>query len=68
MNGAKVVAVAAITVVVVVALTPRDERLADIPPEAVRWYGAMELYRSLALWAGKRAMSAEIEYWKAAQA
>lgn len=64
MRGTTVVAVAALAVVAVVALTPRDGKT-DMPPEAVGWYGAMELYRSLALWAGKRAMSAELNYWKA---
>lgn len=34
-------------------------------PDAVGWYGAMELYRGLAGWAGKKALAAEHEYWKA---
>lgn len=42
-----------------------DDSSHDIPPEAARWYGAMSLYRSIAMWAGKRAMCAEIQYWKA---
>ncbi|MFV6033168.1 hypothetical protein [Streptomyces sp. NPDC056264] len=45
--------------------TRSDDSSHDIPPEAARWYGAMSLYRSLAVWAGKRAMCAEIQYWKA---
>lgn len=63
-TGALVVAAGALVVVAYVGLSGRRES-EDIPPEAVGWYGAMELYRSLALWAGKRAMSAEVNYWKA---
>ncbi len=37
----------------------------SVPPVAAGWHGAMELYRSLALWAGKRAMLAELHYWRA---
>lgn len=33
-------------------------------PRALGYYGAMSLYRNLALWFGKRAMDAELSYWK----
>lgn len=35
--------------------------------EASAYYAAWSLYRSLAVWAGKRAMVAEIKYWEAVQ-
>ncbi|MGW2795187.1 hypothetical protein ACWC9H_35420 [Streptomyces sp. NPDC001251] len=63
-GGVAVIAVAAL-VVVAAAATTRTEETTDVPPEAARWYGAMSLYRALAVWAGKRAMSAELNYWKA---
>jgi len=63
-TGATVVAVAALAAVVYVATrTPEDST--DVPPRAAGWHGAMELYRTLAMWAGKRAMLAELNYWKA---
>ncbi|MER7953071.1 hypothetical protein ABTY59_37400 [Streptomyces sp. NPDC096079] len=37
----------------------------DVPAEAAGWYGAMSLYRTVAVWAGKRAMLAEVHYWEA---
>lgn len=37
-------------------------------PDAVGWYGAMSLYRSLAGWFGKKALAAEREYWRSVQA
>ncbi|MYR11931.1 hypothetical protein GTY62_15225 [Streptomyces sp. SID724] len=61
---ARVVAVAALVAVAVAATSGRREP-EHVPPEAVGWYGAMELYRTVAMWAGKRAMSAELNYWKA---
>jgi hypothetical protein len=63
-GGAVAVGAAALVVVAYVALSGRRDA-EDLPPEAVGWYGAMELYRSVAMWAGKRAMSAEMNYWKA---
>lgn len=61
------VAVAAAVVVAAAAATRcgRREVDPDVPSEAVGWYGAMSLYRTVALWAGKRALSAELNYWKA---
>lgn len=35
------------------------------PPGAIGWHGAMEMYRKVALWAGRRAMEAEMKYWEA---
>lgn len=64
-TGAVVVAAAALVVVVYSATSGRRESETDIPTQAVGWHGAMSLYRNLALWAGKRAMSAELNYWKA---
>ncbi|MFF8495215.1 hypothetical protein ACF06O_30820 [Streptomyces albidoflavus] len=56
----------ALAVVALAAVAgPRRDGPAEVPPEAAGWWGAMELYRTLALWAGKRAMSAELNYWKA---
>jgi len=63
-TGITVVAVAALVTVAYVA-TQRDPEGATVPPRAAGWHGAMELYRNLALWAGKRAMLAELNYWKA---
>lgn len=63
--GAAVLAVVALVVVAVAAAAAQPEDPRDVPAEAAGWYGAMSLYRSLAVWAGKRAMSAEINYWKA---
>jgi len=62
--AAGVVAVAVLVAVAVVATSGRREP-EHVPPDAVGWYGAMELYRTLAMWAGKRALSAELNYWKA---
>lgn len=63
-RGATVVAVAALVAVAYVA-TRKDPEGTNVPPAAVGWHGAMELYRNLALWAGKHAMHAELNYWKA---
>lgn len=65
-TGALVVAGVALAVVAYSALSGRREQEASAPrSEVVGWYGAMELYRNVALWAGKRAMAAELNYWKA---
>lgn len=37
----------------------------QVPPAAVGYHGAMELYRNLALYFGKRALQAEARYWEA---
>lgn len=62
--GATVLAVAAL-VTVAYAATRTAPESAKVPPGAAGWHGAMELYRNVALWAGKRAMTAELNYWKA---
>jgi hypothetical protein len=62
--GVTLLAVAALVTVAYTA-TRREPETQDVPPEAAGWYGAMELYRNLALWAGKRALQAEMRYWKA---
>lgn len=65
-TGPLVVAVAALAVAAYAAVASRREAESGVvPPQAVGWYGAMELYRNVALWAGKRAMDAEVNYWKA---
>jgi hypothetical protein len=46
------------------ARSTADTDRGDVPAEAAGWYGAMSLYRSLAMWAGKRAIQAELQYWK----
>lgn len=38
---------------------------ASVPPEAVAFHGAAELYRNLALFFGKQALRAEARYWEA---
>jgi len=38
---------------------------ATVPPDAVAWHGASELYRNLALYFGKRALACEARYWEA---
>lgn len=58
-------AVAAL-VATVYAVTRRDQDSAvTVPPRAVGWHGAMEMYRGVAQWAGRRAMLAELHYWEA---
>jgi opacity protein-like surface antigen len=67
-RGRKTTALAVVALVVVAAAAAgRRKADPEIPPEVAGWYGAMELYRALALWAGKRAMAAEVNYWKAAR-
>ena len=58
-------AVAALVAVAYVATRREPDGPANVPPMAAGWHGAMELYRNVALWAGKRAMQAELNYWKA---
>lgn len=38
---------------------------AVVPAEAVALHGAVEVYRSLALFFGRQALRAEASYWKA---
>jgi hypothetical protein len=64
-TGITVLAVAAFVTVAYVTTRKDPESAANVPPGAVGWHGAMELYRNVALWAGKRAMVAELNYWKA---
>ncbi len=37
----------------------------ESPQAAANWHGAMEFYRRIAVWAGRRAMQAEAKYWEA---
>lgn len=64
-TGVTTVAVVALVVAAYAATRKEPESVAGVPPQAVGWHGAMELYRNVALWAGKRAMVAELNYWKA---
>jgi len=64
-RGTTLLAVAALVAVGYAVTRPADEGAVNVPPRAAGWHGAMELYRNLALWAGKRAMQAELNYWKA---
>ncbi|WP_371591256.1 hypothetical protein [Streptomyces sp. NBC_00470] len=36
----------------------------EVPAAAVGYHGAMELYRNLAVFFGKRALEAEARYWE----
>jgi hypothetical protein len=58
-------AFAALVTVAYVVMRPAEDSAAAVPPRAAGWHGAMELYRNVALWAGKRALQAEMHYWKA---
>lgn len=58
-------AVAALVVVAYAATRREPETGANPAPAAAGWHGAMELYRNVAMWAGKRAMQAELKYWEA---
>lgn len=60
-----VLAVAALLTVAYVATRREDGEAVNVPPGAVGWHGAMSLYRNVAMWAGKRALQAEMHYWKA---
>ena len=60
-----IIAAACLLVVAGSVRSATREAAGDVPPEAAGWYGAMSLYRAIALWSGKRAMSAEVKYWKA---
>lgn len=62
--AARGAAVGALVAVALVTVAARRDCKGEPPAEAVGWYGAMELYRTLALWAGKRALSAEFNYWE----
>lgn len=64
-RGPALLAVAALVTIAYVVTRPAEESAVSVPPRAAGWHGAMELYRNLALWAGKRAMQAEMHYWKA---
>lgn len=63
--GPAVAAMAVLAAVVYVTTRPESESAVNVPPQAAGWHGAMELYRRLATWAGKRAMQAEMKYWEA---
>jgi hypothetical protein len=60
-----VLGAAAVLVLAYVATRGDEESAVTVPAGAAGWHGAMSLYRNLALWAGKRAMEAEMHYWKA---
>lgn len=60
----QVTAVGALVVMAYFAMRKAPEAGAPAP-RAAGWHGAMELYRSVAMWAGKRSMQAELKYWEA---
>lgn len=62
--GLVLVGVVALGVAVYAGTRTDDENAASIAP-AAGWHGAMEFYRRIALWAGRRAMAAENKYWEA---
>ncbi|MFJ3812587.1 hypothetical protein ACIPWE_40290 [Streptomyces sp. NPDC090073] len=62
---AAVLGVAAVVALAYVATRRDDESVVNVPPGAAGWHGAMSLYRNLAVWAGRRALEAEMHYWKA---
>ena len=64
-RGWTVLAAAALAAAVYAATRPEPESAVTVPAQAVGWHGAMELYHKVALWAGRRAMQAEMNYWKA---
>lgn len=63
--GAMVLAVAALAVVAYTVTRKEPDEPVNVPPNAAGWHGAMEVYRNVALWAGKRALQAEMKYWEA---
>lgn len=63
--GFTVLAVAALGAAVYAATRGEQESAVNIPPRAVGWHGAMDLYHRIAMWAGRRAMAAENKYWEA---
>jgi hypothetical protein len=60
-----VLAVAALVATAYVVTRRDQDSAVTVPPNAVGWHGAMEVYRTLAQWAGRRAMLAELHYWEA---
>lgn len=63
--GFTVLAVAALVAAAYAATRSEQDSAVNIPPRAVGWHGAMDLYRRIAVWAGRRAMAAENKYWEA---
>lgn len=64
-QGVTLLAVATLAAVVYVATRREPDTAVNVPPAAAGWHGAMEVYRNLAVWAGKRALQAEMKYWEA---
>ena len=64
-RGTTLLAVAALAAVAYVVTRGDEEGAVNVPPSAAGWHGAMSLYRNVAMWAGKRALQAEMQYWKA---
>lgn len=62
-------AVTAAVILAGAALTVAAQRAArgvgSATPDAVAWHGAMSMYSRIAAWAGRKALVAEGEYWKA---
>lgn len=64
-RGWTVLAAVALAATVYAATRPEPESAVAVPAQAAGWHGAMELYHKVALWAGRRAMQAEMNYWEA---
>lgn len=60
-----ITAAALFVVAGIVRAANKEAAAGDVPPQAAGWYGAMSLYRAVAVWAGERALTAENRYWKA---
>jgi hypothetical protein len=63
--GLVLLGVAALGAAVYASTRTEDEDAVNVPSAVAGWHGAMEFYRRIALWAGRRAMQAEVKYWEA---
>ena len=63
--GLVLLGVAALGAAVYASTRTEDESAVNVPATVAGWHGAMEFYRRIALWAGRRAMAAENKYWEA---
>lgn len=69
MNGRDAVTAGILVLAIATALSARKAAagVGTASPDAIAYHGAMQLYRNLAVFFGKRALLAEIAYWKAVQ-
>jgi hypothetical protein len=66
-RGWHLLAAVTLAAAVYAATRPEPESAVTVPAQAAGWHGAMEMYHKVALWAGRRAMEAELKYWEAVQ-